>query len=513
MAMAQIDYDTLPYSSMPFAESQPTHLAALAALHSCSAPAVETARVLELGCASGGNLIPLAVRFPNAVFEGVDLSERHAREGASLIADLGLSNITIRQGDIGTLDVSDKRYDYIICHGVFSWVPKPVQEAIFRICATSLTENGIAYVSYNVLPGWHFRMIIRDICKYQQDVDSSPQSQIAKARATLHQMAQLADETSLFGKVLREEAQRSTQMNDSLFQGEFLSADNDPCHFHEFVDRANSHGLAYLCDAGLADFLPETFAPDRREAAGRLAGNSMVKDQYIDHFTGRAFRRSLLVKDSASTERVIGPGGLAHLHLACPLGPEESKDGAFILRQDKAELKTNDPVVGTALVYLATVYPETRSFAELVTHVEKTTGHKPTNFTARMADALLRTIKSGYLTASAYPLRVGRVVDENPTLWPLARAQLRRNQPWLSTLLHVPIQIAPALRSIAALLDGTNTQAQIEARLAAAIASREIVIDGVNESSGPEAQREHARRLLRSGLHGFHRNALLCPSP
>ena len=184
MAMSPIDYEALPYSSMPFPQCQPTHLAALAALHSRCAPPVETARVLELGCASGGNLIPLAARLPNAAFEGVDLSVRHVEEGNSLVRALALRNVCIFQGDIAALDLSGREFDYVICHGVFSWTPAAVQEAIFRICAQNLSTNGVAYISYNVLPGWHLQLIVRDICRRFSSVGLPPQLQIARARGT-----------------------------------------------------------------------------------------------------------------------------------------------------------------------------------------------------------------------------------------------------------------------------------------------------------------------------------------
>src|SRR5262245_61683475 len=118
-AAAGGDYDVLPYSSKPFPQSAPPRLAALAALFGLSPPGVSEARVLELGCAAGGNIIPLSLRFPGARFRGVDLGERHVREGQARIAALELKNVRIEQADITTLDLRGERFDYIICHGVY----------------------------------------------------------------------------------------------------------------------------------------------------------------------------------------------------------------------------------------------------------------------------------------------------------------------------------------------------------------------------------------------------------
>ena len=122
-------------------------------------PPIATARVLELGCASGGNLIPMAFNLPDGEFVGIDLSRTHVDAALSTMRALGMRNIRIAHGSILDIDESWGLFDYIICHGVFSWVEPQVQDAILRIAADNLVENGIAYISYNTYPGWHMREI------------------------------------------------------------------------------------------------------------------------------------------------------------------------------------------------------------------------------------------------------------------------------------------------------------------------------------------------------------------
>lgn len=155
-------YDLLPYEPRPYPDTQPGQLSALAVLHGLEPAEVTNGRVLELGCASGGNIVPLAARFPGASFVGIDLSARHVAEGQACIRELGLTNIELRQGDIATCDIPAGVFDTIICHGVYSWVPRVVQEAILHIVATHLAPTGFAYVSYNTYPGWHLRQVVRD---------------------------------------------------------------------------------------------------------------------------------------------------------------------------------------------------------------------------------------------------------------------------------------------------------------------------------------------------------------
>jgi tRNA G46 methylase TrmB len=94
-APCRTSYDEVPYVSHPFAQSHPDRLAAVAALLGLRPPPVECCRVLELGCASGGNLIPMAEALPEGTFVGVDLSERQVAEGQKAVAALGLHNIRL----------------------------------------------------------------------------------------------------------------------------------------------------------------------------------------------------------------------------------------------------------------------------------------------------------------------------------------------------------------------------------------------------------------------------------
>src|SRR6516165_12727057 len=99
----QESYDAVPYESLPFNETHPDRLAALATLFGMSPAPAERCRVLELGCASGGNLIPMAVALPGSSFVGVDLSPRQIADGNEVVRALNLSNIELRSLDIRTI--------------------------------------------------------------------------------------------------------------------------------------------------------------------------------------------------------------------------------------------------------------------------------------------------------------------------------------------------------------------------------------------------------------------------
>ena len=142
-----------------------------------------SARVLELGCADGGNLIPMAWYLPKARFLGVDRAAGSLATGRAIADRLALSNLELRQADIADLDpASLGLFDYILIHGVWSCVPFAIQEQILRLCGACLAPQGIAYVSYNTLPGWHPRSMVRDFLRYHTRLIRDPAIRLAARR-------------------------------------------------------------------------------------------------------------------------------------------------------------------------------------------------------------------------------------------------------------------------------------------------------------------------------------------
>ena len=145
-------YDEVPYPSHPYPNSHPDHLATVATLLGLNPPASNRCRVLELGCASGGNLIPMALTSPDSRFVGVDLSREQIAEGQKTVEALGLTNIELRHLSILDLDDSFGSFDYIVCHGVYSWVPDNVQDRILAICAGTSCPRGSATSATTPIP-------------------------------------------------------------------------------------------------------------------------------------------------------------------------------------------------------------------------------------------------------------------------------------------------------------------------------------------------------------------------
>ncbi len=296
-------YDTVPYASHPFPQTTPEHLEALAFLFGLTAPKPATARVLELGCAAGGNLIPFAARHPDATALGIDLSSVQVAEGIATIGHTGLTNVELRSLDLSRIDASFGSFDFIICHGVYSWVPEPVQREILRVCNENLAPDGVAYVSYNVYPGWKSREIVRDAMILRGGTRDAPEEKLSYARGMLDFLEQSAKEGSVLAKTLEEMMPLVRNADASYLLHEFLEPCNAPCYFKDFVARAQSQGLAYLADAEPSTMFVQNYGEKVREPLLRECGGSQILiEQYLDFLVNRSFRQSLLVKKEKSAQ-------------------------------------------------------------------------------------------------------------------------------------------------------------------------------------------------------------------
>src|SRR5258708_5167974 len=178
-------YDEVPYPNLSHVQSHPDTLATLASLLGLSPAPIENSRILEIGCASGGNLIPMALSLPASTLVGIDYSARQISDGQAAIDAIGLTNVSLRHMNILEITPELGEFDYIIAHGVFSWVPANVREKLLDICKQNLAPAGVAFISYNVYPGWHMLANIRDMMLYHTRNISDPAERVAQARGVL----------------------------------------------------------------------------------------------------------------------------------------------------------------------------------------------------------------------------------------------------------------------------------------------------------------------------------------
>ena len=298
----QTIYSELGYKSMPFPYTTPATLEAYAALVGVSAPNPKTARVLELGATYGGNIISQALFNPDATFVGIELSQEQVEKGNEVIANAGLTNVSLVQSDIASIGSEIGTFDYIIAHGVYSWVDDGVKDALLRLIDEHLAEDGIAYISYNTYPGWHTMDEVRQLMMFS----NRDKAQFNHKEKVLHgkTIGSIVGSQILKYDNLKERnskflgALRSVMQKDEYYVGhDHLEPNNDPVYFYQFNDHLEAHKLAYLCDADLTLSMVRSFDADIADTLDKLALNDHVaQEQYLDFMLDTTFRKSIICK-------------------------------------------------------------------------------------------------------------------------------------------------------------------------------------------------------------------------
>lgn len=244
-------YDELPYRSLPIEWTAPERLALTSALHCGPRGKLDDYRVLEIGCADGSNLIPMAWYRPQATFVGIDAAQSQIALANEDKKSLGLDNVDFVAADLCVADrhVSGD-FDFIIAHGVFSWISDATREAMLAFCARRLRRDGLLYLNYNTFPGWQVRGLIRRLL-----LAGTHQATGLHARALLAQdiATQLAATLSAgdhaFTQLLVRELQFVTEHHPSYIAHEYLARDNRAFWRSEFLQLVGRYGLEYVADA------------------------------------------------------------------------------------------------------------------------------------------------------------------------------------------------------------------------------------------------------------------------
>jgi len=500
-------YDEFPYESYPFPVTHPSRLAAATGLFGLRPPDVTRCRVLELGCAAGGNLLPMAEQLPGARFLGVDLSAVQVQQGREVIEALGLSNVELRHASIQDIDSSYGPFDYIICHGVFSWVPQEVQDRILDIAATRLAPEGVAYVSYNTYPGWFMRGMIREMMRYHAANFATPKIQTRQARALLDFLAaSVPQDGGPFAALLKQELEILRTQSDSYLYHEHLEEYNQPLFFHQFVQRAQAHGLQYLCEARVATMVPSTFSPEVERTLRLLAPEQVQAEQYLDFLRNRMFRETLLCRPTGQVSWTPRPETLLHYHLASRPVPTtgnvalDTQDPVTYRTPGGMTVTTTQPILKAALQALGGRWPQAVAFEQLLADSRQCL-RRPTDTEEEDRRVLAQSLLKVYLISDLLelytePPRLVTHVGERPVASPLARYQVGRTSA-ITNRRHETVKLGPFHFILVPLLDGTRDRSALLDGLWQAATSGQLT---VHQGSERVVDPEQLRRLLDSIL-------------
>ena len=515
-------YDEIPYPSHPFEASHPDHLYTMARLFRLEPTLPENSAILELGCASGGNIIPLAVQFPNARVVGVDLSSKQIADGQATIDKLNLQNIKLVAQDFKGVDDTFGKFDYILCHGVFSWVPPEAQQRILEICRERLTPNGVAYISYNAYPGWFMRGMIREMMLHHIKHVPDPKGKIVQARAFLSFLvASTEDQDTPYSKILKQELDLLTKHPDSYLFHEHLEENNRPMFFYQFMELAARQNLQFLGETSLASMITSNLPAKTAEALTKLTTDVHHRSQYTDFVTNRMFRQTLLCHKGVKVDRHIDQQRLEGGYFSGSFRMVDPNQGQNLSPEIEVGFKctngrniqTRNPALKALVFVLADAWPGSLSLAEICSRVEKrlselvVVGERTDYPVATLASInLMQMYVRGDIEFRFLPDRFTTLLSEKPCVSPLTRLQAKSTAT-LTTQRHGMLNADPLMRIVIQVLDGTKTRDDLVQYIADLVASGKLSINV--QSGAPVDMRAVHAAAVDKIFEQLRRTALL----
>ena len=467
-------HDRIHYPGGAWEHSHPDRIAATARMYGLSPAPVERCRVLELGCGAGGNLVPMAYGLRGARVLGIDAAARPIEKGRGLAAALGLANVELRRCDILDLPEDLGQFDYIVAHGVYSWVPAPVRDALMATFARHLAPDGIAYLNFNTLPGGHLRHIVRDLMRFRLAVFDDPEVHGEDAVRFVRQVADAQPEGSPYRRILDDELSRIERNPPGVLFHDDLVPSHRAFRFQAVVEQAARHRLRYLCEARPADVHPERYPEPIQAALRRFGGSRIAREQCLDFLVCQMYRCSLFCREGIPLAPVRDFAAMRDMRVASPLRPAVASvdltDGicATFLAPDGADLRLDDSAAKTALAILAERWPASVGVEPLLRDARRHAGRsgRPTPLERReFADFLATNHAMGFVDLHTWEPPMAMSPGVRPVASALARVEIEHGGT-VTNLRHRSVEIDdPVAAAVLGRLDGSRDVASLRAEL------------------------------------------------
>ncbi len=493
MTRAQDPYDAVAYPSFPNPDTHPDRLAAMATLHGLKPAPVEDCRVLEIACNEGANLIPMAYAIPKSEFVGFDLARLPVERGQERIRGLALKNVRIFEGNLLDVGMELGQFDYIVAHGLYAWVPEPVRERLLGLIGELLTPNGVAFVSYNALPGCHLRSAIREMMLSRALGIEDPNQRISEALGFVHFLVEARPEDDPYRRLIEEQLRQMGKRSPQAVYHDELGDTFHPVNFAEFAEHAGKHGLQYLSEAVLPPPTDPCYRSEMRAALESAAGHDLLKqEQMLDFARARMYRETLLCRTERAVRRDFSAEHFRRLLYASQAtsAPGEAPGTKVFTLPGGIMVESNHSGAIALLEALGAEWPRRLSFEEIEPRLVEA------GFALDDAGValLMRLVVSKMVELHAWRAPVAREISARPRASASSR-QEARSRAYATTLLHSPINLDdPVVRSFLKLLDGTR--------------DRKALLDAMR-AEFPALPEEELEDGIEPSLRQFHRAGLL----
>jgi SAM-dependent methyltransferase len=468
MPVEQGAYDAVSYPGFAYADTHPDRLAVMGMLHGLEPAAVESCRVLEIGCNEGANLIPMAYAIPGGEFVGFDLAGVPVARGQQRIRELGLTNIRLFQADL--MDAGDElgrlgyRFDYVIAHGVYAWVPEPVRDRMLTLCREQLEANGIVFISYNALPGGYVRSMVGDILRQRGTGTGDAGERVREGLELLQLVTDSRPKGDPIRVLLEREAKHLQQRDSRVIYHDELCRESRAVSFSEFIAHAAAHGLQYVSESALPPPTDPCFQPQIAAKAEAIAGGDRVaQEQILDFARMRTYRETLLCHADCRVSGDLRLDALGKLRLSSQASASAGEGAVLRVFTLPGGIRMESRDAGTVVLMerLIEAWPESVPWLR----VEEMLAEAEIAMDGEFFRLLARLVVARMVELHAWAAPVSCRIAERPRASAVS-CQEAAEQDNTVTLLHGTLHLRDAMvRRILLLLDGTRDRAGLMAAL------------------------------------------------
>jgi SAM-dependent methyltransferase len=303
------------YTGEFFPHLAPARLAYIAAINGYRAPPLAGRfSWCELGCGQGLSSLLLAATHPEGEFHACDFNAAHIERAEALRREGGVDNLRFwARSFAAMLDEPLPAFDFIVLHGVYSWVPESARGEIREFIRQRLRPGGLVMVSYNAMPGWAHLQPIRRMMRAH--AESVPGNSLDQARAAFAYVDFLAKNGAAYFSALPAAAAHlgTIEAHDIRYVAhEYLTPHGDPFYFEDVASAMRSAGLAFAGSMTPADNYPELMVPEQFRSLIAGAATRGALERHRDVIVNTRFRQDLYAaQPEASLGREIGLEALA----------------------------------------------------------------------------------------------------------------------------------------------------------------------------------------------------------
>jgi SAM-dependent methyltransferase len=252
---------------------------------------------LELGCGQGFGTALLAAANPEMNFTGIDFNPGQIANARQMASRAGLTNVNFL--DYSFTEVLERGlphgpYNIIVLHGIYSWVSRENRLAIVDIIGRHLAPGGLAYVSYNCLPGWAHSTPLQRLIR-EHAARASGRSDIRMA-AGLHLAKTLVDGEALYftaNPLAKNRLEKLPLQNPNYLAHEYLNSHWNPLFVTDVASEMSRAKLSYGCSASLMENIDGVSVPPKLQELVRTEQDPLWREVLRDFASNKQFRRDL----------------------------------------------------------------------------------------------------------------------------------------------------------------------------------------------------------------------------